>query len=470
MTMLSSRLVTACLVLLLAQAVRAIAEEDYFEIAGSLPVPEGLSPRHYLQAWPIQRFFRRDTGGCGSGEHTCLELGELGAGSCCPDDMYCFYYSNWTIGCCGMGANCDTGCPTDFYRTNTTSTVVTTITPTSTGTGTNVLLASTETVTTSVCKSRLCDTTGYLCASQFGGNCCVNGQTCVTNGCQGVITSQPTLVSTFNGCSATNDFPCSVGGGCCATGQTCTSTSDSFYCAGTASPPGGLNVTTSGGGGLSQGAKAGIGVGVAGAAAIVIGGLTWFCLRQRRDARSRAQDPSAYDRTQTGHTPTPGAGTGGGGGGVGAMSEVSGPSRGGAHHVHQSGLAYDYFGPAAVPGPYTQVEGHTPDALEHGVPVRPQGPDDIIAPVEIDSGLRKPDAVGDGESADQSTTTAVGSTPAEGQQQQEVFELPGSDVEPSRPAQHYYPAPVSPQEEGELPSPESEHLLSSSVSPGGATL
>lgn len=78
------------------------------------------------------------------------------------------------------------------------------------------------------------------------------------------------------------------------------------------------------------------------------------------------------------------------------------------------GLTADYFGPAAVPGPFTEVpsgeEGGggggggvgsllpTPGATPPGgnnrdraVPREPHGPDDIAAPVEIDSHARQRD-------------------------------------------------------------------------------
>jgi hypothetical protein len=54
--------------------------------------------------------------------------------------------------------------------------------------------------------------------------------------------------------------------------------------------------------------------------------------------------------------------------------------------IHQNGLVYDYFGPTAVPGPYTTDElGELPCNLERGAPIRPRDPTDIKAPVEIDS-------------------------------------------------------------------------------------
>ena len=52
------------------------------------------------------------------------------------------------------------------------------------------------------------------------------------------------------------------------------------------------------------------------------------------------------------------------------------------------GLTQDYFGPAAAAGPFTDTHGGseaTSPGRNRGVATRPQNPDDIVAPVEIDS-------------------------------------------------------------------------------------
>lgn len=48
----------------------------------------------------------------------------------------------------------------------------------------------------------------------------------------------------------------------------------------------------------------------------------------------------------------------------------------------------DYFGPTAKAGPYTETTTSgtplgSPDSVSRGVPLSPQGPADIAAPVEI---------------------------------------------------------------------------------------
>ncbi|KAF4958558.1 hypothetical protein FSARC_10992 [Fusarium sarcochroum] len=125
-------------------------------------------------------------------------------------------------------------------------------------------------------------------------------------------------------------------------------------------------------GGLSDGAKAGIGVGVVVGASIIVGGLTWLFLKRRR--QQSAAGPS-------------GSGEGDGDGSVPAretMTEVSGTNA-------RRGLTQDYFGPDPAAGPYTeQVSSRvTSPGRESAVPMHAQSPGDIAAPVEIDSTARE---------------------------------------------------------------------------------
>lgn len=121
------------------------------------------------------------------------------------------------------------------------------------------------------------------------------------------------------------------------------------------------------GSGLSTGAKAGIGGGIAGLALIMAGGVLYFCVRQRRRKRQREAHSTLL-----------------------AMSETSNSKKAGPASPQQSppvsGQVTDYFDPTATAGPYTD----TPQASSRryayrGVPVTPQNPGDITAPVEIDS-------------------------------------------------------------------------------------
>lgn len=116
--------------------------------------------------------------------------------------------------------------------------------------------------------------------------------------------------------------------------------------------------------GMSTGAKAGIGAGVAVLALIVIGALGWFCVVHRRREKARSQHESSAP----------------------ALSQVSG-SKADSRPSQGRRLNSDYFGPSAKTGPFTESPtspGSSPGA-NRGVPISPHSPGDIAAPVEIDS-------------------------------------------------------------------------------------
>lgn len=77
----------------------------------------------------------------------------------------------------------------------------------------------------------------------------------------------------------------------------------------------------------------------------------------------------------------------GGSYGNAAGSGVPGSNGGGARpQPHQTGLVYDYFGPVAVSGPYTDtLVGSPPERRDAAVNMYPQNAEDIMVPVEIDS-------------------------------------------------------------------------------------
>ncbi|KAI1875315.1 hypothetical protein JX265_004373 [Neoarthrinium moseri] len=267
------------------------------------------------------------------------------------------------------------------------------------------------------------------------GKCCPNSMYCYFQpDWEVALSSTPTLVPT-RGCGGTpNAFSCSIGGGCCQTGQVCTESNNQNVCSGEASIPTPSGATISSDNSLSQSSKAGIGAGVAIGAALVIGAVTWFCIRRRRTERRRRS--AAYARSQQG--PTPGADTTV----VGSMSEVSGPTRG--QRIHPSGLVYDYFGPQATEGPYTQQEGtphETPGLAERGVPLQPHGPGDIVVPVEMgpgaESGMtaaattRRGAALARGASTRSAATVGSASTRNRDQQQDTLYELDAGFGSPS---------------------------------------
>lgn len=235
------------------------------------------------------------------------------------------------------------------------------------------------------------------------------------------------------GCT-TSQFKCADGAGCCDDGQVCTQVSGEGYCA--AAKPTGSDVRVvdddqGGSGGLSDGAKAGIGVGAVVGASIIIGGLTWLCLAKRRQRR----------QTTTGESRTAGEGDGEGTGTMrgDGMTDVSGSQ---ARH----GLTRDYFGPDAVAGPFTDPTISPTTATSPGmgraVPLQAHGPGDITAPVEIDSTVRE-----DGYLSPM-TSPSAGHTPGS-ETINGRFELYGND-EPISPGRPLSIVPTPPQ----TPAPE----------------
>ncbi|ETS81391.1 hypothetical protein PFICI_06393 [Pestalotiopsis fici W106-1] len=378
------------LLLLFSQILLALAEENEAVEMAAMEAPaalnNGFSPRLFEGAVaPVPFAKRQDLGVCPDGGHRCEDIGA--PDSCCPSDLYCYYKADWEVGCCGFGKNCDPTCTGTLYRVNATITSTASITASITQSGTDTGAATlTETVTkrvttfTSVgCTQRPCAISEYQCPESMGHGCCNNNQVCGSSArCLGTVSTIATDVPT-RGCSGTPSATECTDGGCCLKGQTCANSSGTPVCSGQADGPAGSNTTTVDTG-LSQSARAGIGAGVAIGAALVIGAVTWFCIRRRRRA------------------PTDGARTRTGGGGVtpgldgataagGTMSEASVPVR---NRVHRHGMVYEYLGPTAVPGPFTEEEGAPvhyggETHRDRGVPEYPQEPGDISRPVEIGS-------------------------------------------------------------------------------------
>lgn len=187
--------------------------------------------------------------------------------------------------------------------------------------------------------------------------------------------------------------------------------------------------------GLSDGAKAGIAVGVIVGSGIIIGLAAWIFITKRRRRR----------QTETQHSSS--------GEGDGdrvnindpAMTEITASSR---PPVRGRGLTNDYFGPDAVPGPYTETltEASSP-GRGRAVPSQPQAPGDIAAPVEIDSqsptGPLTPSSLG------------VYETPAS-QTIDGRFELYGTEMEhPTAPSPSVMLSPSGLPSPSTLPSPQS---------------
>jgi len=287
---------------------------------------------------------------------------DVGAAVCCDNSEYCIIGLTGAS-CCAIGSDCsnDTPCNSLEYFCP----------------GTATFTVGTATTTGSCCARSCPSTSAYKCASSYGGGCCSFDSQCGSNNaCVPLSTSTSAAVVSEipSGCT-TNQIACptSLGGGCCDNTLTCTVISNTNFCA----APAGTAIRTGTNGiletsvpqsssGLSTGAKAGIGAGLAVVACLVAGLLLWFCVLHRRQA--------AMQSTESGSNPRP------------AMSQASGSAAPMARRATGQQAA-DYFGPAAIAGPYTSdhTSAVTSPATDRGVPVSPQSPGDIQVPVEIDS-------------------------------------------------------------------------------------
>jgi hypothetical protein len=431
----SAILIIFSLLSLITPAIGAAARFAGVENAAILPFGgAGVAPRWYAEgipatpAQPLSRnpgrvilgwdgeeekegLWARDVIQCPAGNHSCVELGPLGAQKCCSNDRYCYLTGNSEPKCCSIGVKCpDSPCNSDQRFCNNTIPITVSDGPDATGlpTGTNSGGGGQETnltshaifTTVTGCCNRQCGTSSFQCEGVFGGQCCPNGNKCgesslcIVNTPASTSSSVSTIVSEIPaGCTAASQFRCSEtdGGGCCDTGSVCTFQSvapatSTPVC----SPDPNYADGDSSSGALSSGARVGIGVGVALGAAVVIAAITWFCIYQRKKGRAGKSNGSAHEMRENGVGPSAGptgqGGAGGGGGrrrgGVGLglagrwgkarsslmpaaaatpgpgrsnLSEASGPTISSARPpLHDHGRVYSYFGPTAIAGPFTQ--------------------------------------------------------------------------------------------------------------------
>lgn len=354
---------------------------------------------------------------------------------CCSNSQYCIVNATWGVQCCELGSTCGSRCDASHYFANTTKAVTTTLSFTlESATKTLTSLETTTTVTaSSVCSPRSCTSTQYLCASSFGGGCCPYGYDCASGGnCIGTSTTESASTSTSvsalvsplpSGCTVQGQTRCTAGAGisgsgCCDAGYACVTASASLMCSATptsssgittATAPGNVTVEhTSSGSGLSTGAKAGVAVGVILAAALIIGVLTWFCIRRRRRGGRSTITGNEMRSVPPDDNNTPAAGvySGGGGGvrpnGVGAAGRNLSES---GYAPSSTQVSRDYLS-----GPYSDRhpsiapyhdEGDANNntwesaAATAGTPAHEQhpprdmalhGPDDVLAPIEMGHG------------------------------------------------------------------------------------
>ncbi|KAL5350083.1 hypothetical protein ACLOAV_005120 [Pseudogymnoascus australis] len=373
----------------------------------------GLSPRHFLASSP-QLEERQESYVCPEpNSHRCEDTGF--PNECCPDTEFCFVDRDFNSGCCAIGNNCasvNICTDTDLFYCHTTSTITAATTRrassgSSTAPSTITSAPDPNTTVLAACCPRPCDAaSSFQCPSSLGGVCCPLGLTCVTNGCVSTLPPTTSTTSSSIPSCATSNIPCTDGlGGCCNSGAHCTTSESTGYCASGTAAPTELRIGSGtgneiiekprGGGGLSTGAKAGIGAGVAVGALLVIGAAAWWWISRRRQAGGSAPR---------------GSGQGSGPRGSGRGSGPWGSARGGTETVvsMQQGSTpggpdmagrgtEDYFGPAAGVGPFTGAEG-AGMARSGAVPVSPDQPGDIQPAVEIGEALGRPTPVSPGPS------------------------------------------------------------------------
>ncbi|OTA96477.1 hypothetical protein M434DRAFT_27887 [Hypoxylon sp. CO27-5] len=393
-------IVGALFIASLVDVAAAAAFENFTELGdGALFSPNdqvyrpGFGPRWYASGVPAGLANRQDQTPlqCTGANHVCLEVGPAGADRCCSSNQYCYLDENWSVGCCGLGTTCGP------CRAQTLQYCNSTITSTTTLATSGTVTAVEQTTVTSGCCAKPCSTSSYLCQSIFGGQCCAYGASCATGG--SCFFPDTTSISTIvtpvpSGCT-TSQISCSTGGGCCNIGSTCVeSTVSGTQITGLCQ----ANLTVVDTGGLSQGARVGIGVGVAVGAAIVIGAITWFWISRRRKAKSATVTGSGPDGQQMAdelREPFM----------RGTNTEITTPSSrmGFRPPLHETGLAYGYYGPDAVAGPFTDsstlggsdprssprnVNRATLPATGHPNDPYPNNPSDIMRPVELDAQAR----------------------------------------------------------------------------------
>ncbi|KAI0185655.1 hypothetical protein EV127DRAFT_195396 [Xylaria flabelliformis] len=258
------------------------------------PIDDGdiYGPRWYmpgtlaLQALafkPREQLSRKQPEGtCPEGQGSCIELNQFGI--CCEINRYCYFDGNWEPRCCPAGLKCpDSPCQADeFYCNVTTSKAVRmTLTLEQTTTGTSaasktekIITAFISHYTTASCCSRACGASSYSCESVFGGHCCGFGSQCAlgTSCVADTRYKKSSCLPTQITCEP------SEGGGCCNTGSVCAviRPTPTFACKDRGP------ILEDHVAGLSPSAKAGIGVGVAIGAVVIIAVVAYLSIWRRR--------------------------------------------------------------------------------------------------------------------------------------------------------------------------------------------
>ncbi|CAH0016089.1 unnamed protein product, partial [Clonostachys rhizophaga] len=271
-----------------------------------------LIPRFWMD--PAIPLLGRQEGCSYDTHHYCDDIGH--GNVCCPNNKYCYINKSNEPKCCDIGSNCtlDSICNSLSYYCARPETVSGTVT------------------TKNGCCGRTCPSTSlFLCPQANGGNCCPYGSQCDGGNCKAVVTASSTALLTpiQEGCT-TSQYRCPDGHGCCDNNQVCTLVSNEGYCVPGIPTQTDIEYigTDPSADKLSQGAIAGIAVGAVVAVALVIGLVTWFCIRKKKERRALSRRQTASEAAQTEDQTH-----------VGSMAEPTpSASRG-------PGLTQDYFGP-----------------------------------------------------------------------------------------------------------------------------
>ncbi|KAI0202000.1 hypothetical protein F4808DRAFT_91642 [Astrocystis sublimbata] len=405
-------------------ALGAVPRPNALDNATRLPVDagNGFAPRWYqgTPALPAQllspnpeymlggALSPRQENLCPAGQHSCIEVDS--PNTCCDNDRYCYLNEHWEPRCCQLGVKCpDSQCgPNELYCNRTTTALVPAGTTTSAGKPQSDMVVTSvmSRSTYAACCNRACNEASFSCEMAFGGQCCpYNFKCALGNNCIADPTPSTTSISSIipeipSGCTI-SQITCAQteGGGCCNTGSICTfqsvaTASSMAVCA----PDPSIFDNGSSSHALSSGAKAGIGVGVALGAAIIIAAVTWLCIRRRKQQRPPTRGTASVAAPEMRRNTTtelaaesgvgdPDAGDSLYNGPTSPYTPRSGFSDGnGSSYPHE----YGYIGPDAIDGPYTDREenGHASynpihDATPPTAGVTPYHPDHILRPVEM---------------------------------------------------------------------------------------
>ncbi|KAH8161546.1 hypothetical protein CIB48_g6702 [Xylaria polymorpha] len=381
--------------------------------------PLSPNPRHGLGGDQLDA---RQVNVCPAGSHSCVEANA--AGTCCPNDRYCYLNTNWEAKCCSLGVKCpDSKCGADQLYCNYTSSTTVALGTTSAGEQQGDMVTSIVSLFTSTaCCNRPCNASSFSCEKAFGGQCCPYNFKCLEGGklrarmVAGVAIWGRSAFSRASLPPPRRPYAPRIPRYQTAAAPAPLERREGWH-------------------------RRGVAVG----AAIIIAAVAWLCIRRRRQQRSGATGTASVSAHEMRFNTWAEHGAGGGAR-SGAGDQDQGDSlfvgpmtpwtpRSGFSDTNGAALAGHYIGPDAIDGPFTDRGGNghmyesglatTPPA----VPGVPFGPDHIQRPVELGVGESQKDIEGQTDSehvVDAKETPAHDEDPTAG-----PFELMGSIGTPS---------------------------------------